>query len=218
MKILGDDKYMNKHLNIFKEFDEHLLNDEKPSKYFNEIKKIGIFYNIYPFTLLGDLIGVPQSPKHHPEGDVWNHTMLVVDYASKKKKESKEPRAFMWAALLHDLGKARTTRLRKGKITSYNHDKVGKELVINFLAYFDENKNFIKKVSALVRWHMQSLFVVKNMPYAEIENMLKDVEPREIALLTECDRLGRGGLTEEKINSEKKNIDLFLYKITKYQI
>ncbi|KYH36005.1 multifunctional CCA protein [Clostridium tepidiprofundi DSM 19306] len=215
MKILGDDKYMNKHLNIFKEFDKHLLNDEKPSKYFNEIKKTGIFYNVYPFTFLGDLIGVPQSLQHHPEGDVWNHTMLVVDYAAKKKQISKEPRTLMWAALLHDLGKARTTRLRKGKITSYNHDKVGKELVLNFLEYFDEDKNFIKKVSALVRWHMQSLFVVKNMPYAEIENMLKDVEPREIALLTECDRLGRGGLTEEKINSEKKSIDLFLYKITK---
>ncbi len=38
----------------------------------------------------------------------------------------------MWGALLHDLGKAPTTKIRKGKITSYDHDKVGAELVRNF--------------------------------------------------------------------------------------
>ena len=205
---------MSKYLDIYREFDRHLLNDKKPSEYFNDIKKTGIFYNTYPFSLLGDLIGVPQSLLHHPEGDVWNHTMMVIDYAAKKKQLSSEPRVFMWAALLHDLGKARTTKLRRGKITSYNHDKVGKELAIEFLKEFHEDESFIKKVSGLVRWHMQSLFIVKNMPFAEIENMLKEVNPKEVALLTECDRLGRGGLTEEKIKLEKENIQLFLSKIT----
>ncbi len=69
-----------------------------------------------------------QSPQHHPEGSVWNHTLLVVDEAAKIKEQSADPRTFMWAALLHDLGKPSTTMRRKSKITSYDHDKVGAQL------------------------------------------------------------------------------------------
>jgi putative nucleotidyltransferase with HDIG domain len=83
---------------------------------------------------------VPQSPKHHPEGNVWNHTMLVVDEAAGKKGQSKDPEAFMWAALLHDIGKADATNQKKGRITAYNHEKVGAEQAGEFLREFMEDK------------------------------------------------------------------------------
>jgi len=175
----------------------------------------GIFAE-YPFTFLRALVDTEQSPLHHPEGNVWKHTMLVVDTAAKIKRLSENPRAFMWGALLHDLGKGTTTRIKKGKITSYDHDKVGAELCRKFLEEFTDEAEFIEQVTALVRWHMQTLFVVKNLPFGDIKGMSLDVSIKEIALLSQCDRLGRGELNESKIKEEKENIKSFIRKCEEY--
>ena len=202
---------------FFEEFDKHLMEDKKPSAYFNELLKTNkLFYEEYPFNMLGDLIKVDQSPEHHPEGSVWNHTMMVVDNAAERKEKSEDKRAFMWAALLHDLGKTPTTKVRRGRITSYDHDKWGETMSAKFLREFSEDDRFVRKVSKMVRWHMQILFVVKDLPFADIKKMAEDTSIDEIALLSLCDRLGRGGMTEEKEREEQKNIEIFLEKCEKY--
>ena len=200
----------------YSEFDYHLMRDEIPSDYFNETNKIEVFEKIYPYTLIGELKKIPQSPQYHPEGNVWNHTMLVVDNAAKRKETSKNPRVFMWSALLHDLGKTPTTQIRKGKITSYDHDIIGEKLSTEFLQVFTEDKEFIDQVAKMVRWHMQILHVVKGLPYANIEKMTSEVSITEIALLGLCDRLGRGGITKEKEQEEQKNIDTFIKICSEY--
>lgn len=203
-------------IKIFEEFERHLMEDEKPSIYFEDaINKQSIFEE-YPFTLLRSLVDTPQSPQHHPEGNVWKHTMLVVDNAAKVKELSENARAFMWGALLHDLGKAPTTKIRKGKITSYDHDKVGAELCRKFLQEFTDDIEFIKKVTALVRWHMQTLFVIKNLPFGDVKSMSLEISIKEIALLSQCDRLGRGEMNEKKIREEKENIKSFIHKCEEY--
>lgn len=201
---------------IFREFDKHLMEDEEPSKYFNELVSTGILNDIYPLTMLGDLTNTPQSPVYHPEGNVWNHTMLVINEAAKRKDKSEDPNAFMWAALLHDIGKAPTTKMRKGRITSYDHDRVGKKLSIEFLKEFRCSEDFIRKVSSIVRWHMHTLFVTKNLPFADINSMLKEVTVKEIALFSLCDRLGRGNITGEKVKEVHENIEYFIRKCEKY--
>ncbi len=201
---------------LFWEFEKHLMEDSKPSNYFNEMLKSGLFSETYPFTLLGDLMDTSQSAKYHPEGSVWNHTMLVVDQAAQVKQRSQAPRVFMWAALLHDLGKARTTREKKGRITSYDHDKCGAKLAAEFLEVFSDDQDYIKKVAKMVRWHMQTLFVVRDLPFAEIKKMLDEVSLDEIALLSLCDRLGRGGMTPQKIAEERENIRCFVEKCQTY--
>lgn len=198
------------------EFDSHLMKDEVPSIYLNSDKNVEVFEKIYPFTFIGALKKIPQSPKYHPEGNVWNHTMLVVDHAAKRRDLSKNPRVFMWAALLHDLGKASTTRIRKDKITSYEHDTVGERLSKEFLQVFTKDTVFIEQVAKMVRWHMQILHVVKNLSFANIKNMISEVPVNEIALLGLCDRLGRGGMTKEKVEEELKNIDLFISKCSQH--
>jgi tRNA nucleotidyltransferase (CCA-adding enzyme) len=195
---------------IFKEFEYHILNDSKPSIYFNEIFHEEWFKDTYPMKLLSVLAKVEQSPKHHPEGNVWRHTMLVLDYAATKKDQSGDARVFMWAALLHDLGKAETTRNRNGKITAYDHDKIGEKLARDFLKEFSNDIVFINSVSKLVRWHMQILFVVNKLPFADINQMLKDTSVEEVALLGLCDRLGRGKLDINKIEEEHQNINTFI--------
>jgi len=201
---------------LFKEFEKHLLEDEKPSIYFAKIINDESIITEYPYTLLGSLVDIEQSPVHHPEGNVWIHTMLVIDNAAKVKGLSENPRAFMWGALLHDLGKAPTTKIRKGKITSYDHDRVGARLCREFLETFTDEKEFIKRVTALVRWHMQTLFVMKDLPFGDVKRMTSEISIKEIALLSQCDRLGRGELSESKISEEKENIKAFIRKCDEY--
>jgi putative nucleotidyltransferase with HDIG domain len=190
------------------EINNHLLIDESPSDYFNEIVNTPMF-KCHPFSMLFRLKQTEQSPAHHPEGNVWNHTMLVVDQAAKKKLKSRDERAFMWAALLHDIGKPDTTKIRKGKITAYDHEKVGEALCKEFLREFTTDEKFIKKVSSMIRWHMQILHVVKDLPFADIETMKEDTDINEIALLGFCDRMGRTKVDMEK---EMNNIEIFLRK------
>lgn len=114
---------------VFDEITQHLLKDEKPSMFIGSISKDARLEG-YPFSMLWKLKSTEQSKKYHPEGSVWNHTLLVLDEAAKVRTQSKDAIAFMWAALLHDIGKPSTTRTRNGKITSYDHDKAGEKLSV----------------------------------------------------------------------------------------
>jgi len=197
-----------------KQFDEitaHLQEDERPSEYITLISKKQEFSD-YPFTLLWKLKDTEQSKTHHPEGSVWNHTMLVLDEAAKVRDQSKDKKCFMWAALLHDIGKPSTTRMRHGKITSYDHDKEGEKLCHQFLSILTEDNEFIKITSSLVRYHMHMLYVLKELPYEDVTNLLKSVDIHEIALLCRCDRLGRTGVLR---NTEEENYNEFLDKLQK---
>ncbi|MCX7884811.1 MAG: HDIG domain-containing protein [Caloramator sp.] len=203
---------------IFNKLDEHLMIDNKPSKFIKALFENKDISNIYPFTMISDLKKVEQNKKYHPEGDVFSHTLMVVDEAALRKEKSKNPRVFMWAAFLHDIGKAPTTLIRNGKITSYEHEKVGRRMAIDFLKEFTDNRDFIKRVASMVRWHMEALFVIKDMPFSSIGEMIREVPIDEIALLNLCDRLGRGDMTKEKAKDEIKGIKMFVEKCKRYKI
>jgi putative nucleotidyltransferase with HDIG domain len=200
---------MQAMLELFELIESHLLNDEKPSDFLNSLSDRQEFAE-YPFRLLLELKGTEQSPVYHPEGNVWNHTMLVVDQAAIRRNQSKDAKAFMWAALLHDIGKPATTRKRKGKITSYNHDKEGAKLAREFLARVSFDEAFLDRVCSLILFHMQILYVVKGLPYADIPGMKAFGDLDEIALLGLCDRLGRRNYDRE---AEEKDIQLFLKNV-----
>jgi len=70
---------------IFNEMEKHLMQDEKPSVYFQRLSNLPWFTEP-PFNMLADLKKTKQNPAFHPEGHVWNHTMLVVDEAAIRAK------------------------------------------------------------------------------------------------------------------------------------
>jgi putative nucleotidyltransferase with HDIG domain len=181
---------------LFDEITEHLLSDEKPSEYINRLSKEAE-YQCFPLEMLWKLKETEQSKKYHPEGSVYQHTIMVVDEAAKVRDISSDAKALMWAALLHDIGKPETTRTWKGRTTSYDHDKAGERLSVEFLNCFTDDRTFIEKVSALVRYHMHMLYVLKELPYSDIRNLLRKVDIHEIALLSRCDRFGRAGADTE---------------------
>ncbi|MBP1744481.1 MAG: putative domain HDIG-containing protein [Firmicutes bacterium] len=193
---------------LYMEMTDHLMKDEKPSVYFNNLINEPEFMK-YPLSLLRSMRETEQPSVHHPEGNVWNHVLLVLDEASKFKHRSRYPEAFMWAALLHDIGKPATTENKDGKITSYSHDKVGADYSRRFLMELTDDKRLIDAVASLARWHMQPLFALKGMPYADIETMKKEVDPGEIALLSLCDGLGRLDVDREL---EKEKMLIFVMK------
>lgn len=194
--------------NIFEKIDKILLESSKPSCQLKSLIKDG-YLDIQPFDKIKKLNQIQQNPKYHPEGSVLNHVFLVVDLASEYKKYSNDKRVFMWAALLHDIGKLTTTKITKKRITSYNHDLEGKFIAMKFLNELIDDDIFKQKVCNLVRWHMQPLFYDKNLKFFQPQDMINDVEYKEVALLSLCDRLGRGNLDEDKIKYEKERIENF---------
>ena len=177
---------------LFRQIDNHLLHDERPSEYLEEISREPWFLD-YPFSMLLKMKETPQSKRYHPEGSVWNHTMMVVDEAAKRKMESKDAKTLMWAALLHDIGKPGVTKNRKGKITSYDHDSEGEQLAVDFLSCFSGDESWIREVAKLVRYHMHILYVTGGLPFGDIAGMKRETDISEVALLGLCDRIGRGG-------------------------
>lgn len=188
---------------------DHLLKDINPSYFLQEISERQSFRED-PFQLLYKLKDTEQSVKYHPEGSAWNHTMLVVDEAALVRHHSKDPKVFLWSALLHDIGKPDTTRVRKGRITSYDHDTVGARLATEFLKNLTDDGELIRQVTLYVRYHMHMLYVLKKLPFGNLKGMIKDVDLDELALLCRCDRLGRIGADREK---EEENYLQFLEEV-----
>lgn len=193
---------------LFSKVDKILVESLKPSEEIMRLIKGGDF-DKEPFNKIKKLDEIPQNPKYHPEGSVLNHVLLVVDEASKVKDKSKDERTFMWGAFLHDIGKLTTTRIRKNRITSYNHDFEGEKIATEFLDKLTDDKEFISNVSKYVKWHMQPLFFDKNLPFFKPKDMINDVEYKEIALISYCDRLGRGGMTPQTKELEEDRIKKF---------
>ena len=166
-------------------------------------------FSVPPFSVLARQRTTPQSPVYHPEGNVWNHTLLVVDQAAAHRGFSANPRAFMWAALLHDIGKPDTTKSRRGRVTAYDHDRAGETLTRALLRQVTDDAAFLEAVAQLVRCHMQPLYVVKALPFGDIAGMKARTSVTEVALLSYCDRLGRGGADRV---AEARAIATFLEK------
>lgn len=181
---------------LFKEIEKILDTSEKPSEDLNKLKSLDEFKKS-EFGVLGKLEKVEQELRYHPEGNVWNHLCMVVDAASIAKVLANNKIEFMWGALLHDLGKLTTTVRRKGRWTSYNHDTVGYGMVKELLFKETGNNEFSEKVATLVKFHMHHIYILKNLPFGNINNLIETDNINDIVLLFACDKLGRGEQTKE---------------------
>lgn len=111
------------------------------------------------YPAIETLIGCPQEPSHHPEGDVFNHTCYAVDQAvgiAERDQLSEDDRlVLVFAALCHDFGKPTTTETHEdGRITSYGHDEAGVEPANSFLMSIGAPVWLVESVEPLVREHM----------------------------------------------------------------
>ena len=104
---------------------EKLLLARTPSTGLALALDLGIVAKLWPEMKAMD--GCPQEPEWHPEGDVWVHTLQVVDQARSRIDDLPRPQqlAMMLGAVCHDLGKPATTKFADGRIRSLDHEEQG---------------------------------------------------------------------------------------------
>ncbi len=104
---------------------EKLLLAPKPSIGLALALELGIVEKLWPEVKALD--GCPQEREWHPEGDVWVHTLQVVDQARTRIDDLPRPQqiAMMLGAVCHDLGKPKTTKFSDGRIRSLDHEEQG---------------------------------------------------------------------------------------------
>ena len=115
--------------------------------------------------------GVRQPPQFHPEGDVFEHTCLVMDmlYGSTDGRYSEEVAV---AALLHDVGKP-PTYSESDRIRFNGHDRVGARMSEDICRRLRFSKKQIKRISELILEHLK---------FKDVFNMRKSTLKRFLSL------------------------------------
>ncbi len=93
--------------------------------------------------------GVAQPPQYHPEGDVWTHTLLLLN-----QLEPGCPLALAWGALLHDVGKPPTFRVAD-RIRFDGHVEVGVAIAAEICQRFRFSNDETRQILALITNHMR---------------------------------------------------------------
>jgi len=176
---------------IYSEFKKLLLKSPKPSIGFELMRELDI---LSYFPELKAIINVPQSPKWHPEGDVWTHTMMCVDkmvqfLGEDEKLNLKQ----MFAILCHDFGKATHTTVEEdGCIRAIGHEKAGVEPTKKFLYRITNEHEFIASILPLVEHHLKpSQFYTGKSKDKAFRKLATKVNIEELVVVAKADFLGR---------------------------
>lgn len=180
------------HERIYEETAKALLKARTPSTYFRALREMAHLGEFFPE--LEACCGVLQNPRYHPEGDVFEHTMLVIDCAAQLRARALEPLAFMFAALFHDLGKIVATSIQPdGRITAYGHEVLGLETVERQMRRLTNNTRLIRYVLNLTELHMRpnKLAECKSKKKKTRELFDQCVCPEDLILLARADASGK---------------------------
>ncbi len=163
------------------------------------------FFEGLPFT---EMSTTPQNPEFHGENDVYTHTGMVCgelirncDFFGLPDRQRTE---LFLAALLHDLGKVKTTRKENGKWISPHHASVGSHIVREFLCRnkglggTPESIRFRETICTLIQYHMRPLHLIKQEEpgrearrIASVGELLPDFSWKLLGMLAEADMKGR---------------------------
>lgn len=166
------------------------------------------------FKELDDLRGCKQEFEWHPEGDVWEHTIQVMEIgiviAKRESLTEKEKLVLLLACMCHDLGKPITTAEENGRITSKGHAETGILLTNTLLKTMGFEDSIISEVVPLVKEHL-----IHTNPTSITEKGIRRlslrVQPsniRMLSLLIEADHSGRGFLSSGMPESMQKILDI----------
>ncbi len=110
---------------IWGELEKLLIQARRPSMGFTLALDLGVVDRLFPE--MRALVGCPQEPEWHPEGDVWIHTLMVIDQARAAIDDLDRwgRIAVMLGAISHDFGKPATTAVIEGRIRSLGHEEAG---------------------------------------------------------------------------------------------
>lgn len=183
---------------IWGEMEKLLLKAEKPSIGLKWLYDLGVVEQLFPE--LETLVGVPQQPEWHPEGDVDVHTLMVADEARKLIDDLSYPKkvAVMLGAVCHDFGKPSTTEFFDGKWRSHAHDVAGVAPTKTFLdtlgIYTIGGFDVREQIIQLVIYHLKPGEFYKqkdNLGDGAFRRLARKVEPDLLYRVAKADSLGR---------------------------
>ena len=180
------------HERVFDELCKALLKAERPSVFFRVLRETDHLKEFFPE--IQRCAGVPQNPAYHPEGDVFEHTMLVLDSAAALREQAQWPLGFMIAALTHDLGKLEATQIQPdGRITAYGHEVQGMALCEGQLRRLTNNKKLIEYAVNMMWLHMRPNMLAKAKSKKKKTRQMFDMSvcPEDLILLSRADATGK---------------------------
>ena len=185
---------------IWGEVEKLLLLPSRPSLGFELARDFGAVEQVLPE--MHPLIGCPQEPDWHPEGDVWIHTLMVIDQARMRIDDLNRGSrlAVMLGAVCHDFGKPSTTALVDGRIRSRNHEEAGVAPALAFLDRLNvqsiDGLDVRKQVVGMVAHHLKPGMWHKtreNVGDGAFRRLAQKVDLELLARLAKSDCLGRTG-------------------------
>ena len=184
---------------IWVEIEKLLTRAERPSIGLRLALDFGVIARVLPELL--PLIGCEQEPEWHPEGDVWTHTLLVIDRARELNADLGRARlvTVMLGAVCHDLGKPPTTALIDGRIRSLDHEQAGVEPALALLDRLNvhtiDGFDVRGQVVGLVAHHLKpgAFRKAANVTDGAFRRLAQKVDLELLARLARADCLGRTG-------------------------
>ena len=125
-----------------------MLTEDHARRAFQLLDETGLLREALPE--IARMKGVEQSPEYHPEGDVFVHTLLLLDGLP-----SGCPLTLAWGALLHDVGKPATFRRAPDRIRFDGHVEIGARIAEDLLARLRFSNRDREQILALVENHMR---------------------------------------------------------------
>jgi tRNA nucleotidyltransferase (CCA-adding enzyme) len=185
---------------IWGEVEKLLLLAARPSIGFELALDLLVIDRLFPE--IKALVGCPQEPDWHPEGDVWVHTMMVIDQARTRIDDLDRARqiVIMLGAVCHDLGKPPTTAFSDGRIRSIDHEQAGvapagavlDRLNIHTIDGYDVRRQIL----GIVAHHLKpGMFRQSPTPVSDgaFRRLAQKVDLELLARLAKSDCLGRTG-------------------------
>jgi tRNA nucleotidyltransferase (CCA-adding enzyme) len=184
---------------IWGELEKLVLQAERPSIGFALARDLGIIDQVLPEMV--PLIGCEQEPEWHPEGDVWIHTLMVIDRARELNSDLSRPHliTLMLGAICHDLGKPATTAFIDGRIRSLDHEQAGVAPTTSLLDRLNvhtiDGFDVRQQVVGLVAHHLKPgmLHKAANVGDGAFRRLAQRVDLELLARLARADCLGRTG-------------------------
>lgn len=157
---------------------------------------------IVHFPEIANILGVPQDPEWHPEGEVGIHTMLVLDAAAgiaeRDSLDGDERAVLLFSALSHDFAKAETTALRERngvlRLTAHGHEAAGGPLARAFLERIGIKPAIVEQVVPLVENHLAHSSLRNDVTPRTVRRLALRLAPANITQLIrliEADHSGR---------------------------
>jgi len=175
-----------------------MLTEGAARRAFELLEPTGLLVEVLPEV--ARMRGVDQPPQYHPEGDVWIHTLMLLEQLPAGASAT-----LAWGALLHDVGKPATFRIAPDRIRFDGHVEVGVRVAEKICQRLRMSNSDTEQILALVANHMR---------FADVEKMRDSTLKR----LFRLDRFDEHlALHRMDCMASHRDLSLYQFALERYQ-